>query len=426
MSSAGRKLLSAIVDKQDMDVLIQGGVSPEMFKDSEKVLLDFIVGHLNSYGVVPSRDTVEHKLGDCVVEAPEPCKYYLEEVESRYVQSELKRMMIDAQPLLAEEKPYDAFNMMLDRISDLNMHKKRKSLVDFRHIADMVHEAYVKQKAMEDGTFLPLGWESFDGFSGGLRAGDVCSVVGRPASGKTFLTLYSAHKSWKKGHKPLVVSMEMTNLVIGQRLASMDASKPLTQLLKGVLTSSAYKSLYSTLEENKKAEFPFWMVDGNLTATVDDIILLCRQLQPSSVFIDGAYLLRHPNPKVSRWDKLTDNAEWIKQRIATDLGIPVVCSYQFSREVTKKKKKDGEKAGLEDIYGSDAIGQLSSLVLGLMEEETVETQYRRKVDILKGRNGETGSFLINWDFHKMDFSEIKSKKDENGNPVEDTEEMKFL
>jgi len=36
----------------------------------------------------------------------------------------------------------------------------------------------------------------------------------------------------------------------------------------------------------------------------------------------------------------------------------------------------------------------------------VETLLARKIDILKGRNGETGSFMTNWDFVNMDFSEI--------------------
>ena len=45
-------------------------------------------------------------------------------------------------------------------------------------------------------------------------------------------------------------------------------------------------------------------------------------------------------------------------------------------------------------------------MLGLFEEENVETLKQRRVKILKGRNGETGEFHDHWDFDVMDFSEV--------------------
>jgi hypothetical protein len=107
--------------------------------------------------------------------------------------------------------------------------------------------------------------------------------------------------------------------------------------------------------------------------------------------------------------------ELMKQELAA--LAPVVVSWQFSRDAAKKNKKKGEKAGLEDIGYTDAIGQVSSLVLGLFEEESVETIKQRKIEILKGRNGEIGSFITRWDFNKMDFSEIED---------EDVSELQFL
>jgi hypothetical protein len=48
---------------------------------------------------------------------------------------------------------------------------------------------------------------------------------------------------------------------------------------------------------------------------VDDVMMLARQLTPGVIFIDGAYLLRG-NPRLTRWDRLTDNAERIKAEMA--------------------------------------------------------------------------------------------------------------
>lgn len=426
MSSAGRKLLSAVIYRNDLEVIVHGGLHENLFKESELVLFQFIKEHLNGYGVIPSTDTIEEKVGDVLVEAPEPCEYYMAEVEKRFLQSELKRIIFSTKDLLEAQDPDAAFSDLLTQVSELNLYKKKKNLIDFRAIAELIHQEYVASNLHEDGSTLMFGWPTLDGMTGGLRGGDVCSIVGRPASGKTFMGLYNSHHAWLTGGVPLVVSMEMTNVAIGQRLAAMNTSKPLTQIIKGMLSSKGYTKMQTLLHKNKGVDRPYWLVDGNLTATVDDIVMLARQLKPTGVFIDGAYLLRNANSRLSRWDKLTENAEGIKQKISTDLNLPVVCSYQFSREATKKKKKEGEKAGLEDIYGSDAIGQLSSVVLGLFEGETIETEKRRRIDIIKGRNGESGEFIINWNFNKMDFSEVPTKKDKDGKATEDTENLQFL
>lgn len=421
MSTSGRRLLSSIVYSGDAQKFLKLGIGAHLFKESEGLLYEVIYNHLSHFGVIPSQSTVEKMDGmeDSLVEAPEPPEFYLKEVEARYMQTSLKNMIGEAHSLLSDKQPDKALEKLLTAVADLHKHKHRHNLFDFREAADLIYDEYKKQYTQTESDTLRFGWPTIDEMTNGLRGGDFCSFVGRPASGKTFMLLYNAHNSWKvTAGVPLFVSMEMRNLIIAQRLSALHAKKNLTHLLKAELTTPALKELMQILGESKEKENPMWLVDGNLTTTVEDIILLARQLKPSAIFVDGAYLLRHPNPKANKWDKLTENAEWLKQRVATDLDIPVVCSYQFSREAAKKAKKAGETVGLEDIYGSDAIGQLSTVVLGLFEDDNPETLVRRKVEILKGRNGETGQFYINWEFTKMDFHEWS--------PEEESADLQFM
>lgn len=80
-------------------------------------------------------------------------------------------------------------------------------------------------------------------------------------------------------------------------------------------------------------------------------------------------------------------------------GIPAFLSYQFNREASKKqeKSKGKHKGGLAEIAMSDKIGQVSSVVCGMFEEESVETLLTREIHVLKGRKGQIGKFRINWD-----------------------------
>jgi hypothetical protein len=45
-------------------------------------------------------------------------------------------------------------------------------------------------------------------------------------------------------------------------------------------------------------------------------------------------------------------------------------------------------------------------VLGIFEENSIETMQRRRIEILKGRGGEKGRFFTRWDWIGMRFDEI--------------------
>jgi hypothetical protein len=200
--------------------------------------------------------------------------------------------------------------------------------------------------------------------------------------------------------------MEMGVLPIEQRLAAMYAKIPMGYLKKTQLTSAEVARLKNGLTEIKGFAHPFWVVDGNLTATVEDIWALASQLKPGAIFIDGGYLVRHPHEN-DRYRRVAENAELMKSMLAP--LCPVVVSWQFARSAAKKNTQKGEKADLNDIGYSDVIAQVSSLAIGFFEDESVETIIRRRADILKGRHGETGRFYTNWNFKSMDFAEAVSE-----------------
>jgi replicative DNA helicase len=249
--------------------------------------------------------------------------------------------------------------------------------------------------------------------TGGLNAGDFVSMVGRPGQGKTWLLLYAALSAWQKLNRPvLFVSMEMNRQIILERMAAMFASIPPDFFKDGLSPTMFGENLQDKLEDKlvslqNSQSAPFIVLDSKLTATVEDIVSLTQMIQPSAVFIDGAYMLSHPHAK-SMYDAVAKNAHLLKGELAERCALPTICTWQFSREADKLKK--GETPGLNHIGYSDTIGQLSSIVLGLFEEEegdNVELHKRRHVHILKGRSGEAGDFYTRWDFKNVDFSEIE-------------------
>lgn len=221
----------------------------------------------------------------------------------------------------------------------------------------------------------------------------------------TWKLLKTGIHNWKVlKNNVLFVSMEMGALPITQRISAMYAGTNISQLKLSGYASPTYKKFVDGLKQMVTEEGDFYVVDGNLAASVEDIYTLAVQLQCKVILVDGAYLLRHKNAKLDRFTRAAENVELMK-RYGAETQSATIASWQFNRGATKKKGKD-EEVGVEDIGYTDAIGQISSIVLGLFQDDGVETMQKRIIRILKGRNGEIGQFEIQWDFQRMVFDQI--------------------
>jgi replicative DNA helicase len=401
MAQDGSKLLLGLVDSGDkgfaefMDYQLEASV----FKGDEADLFDFIQKHAMGYGALPKRKTIKKWANEHAHTIPtkeaidESPKYYLDQIETRNLKLGLKGAMMDAEKLRLSH-PNQSLEALTSDIIRLNQQRRRKQLLNFAEGGDkLVHEEFIKTLQNAD-TGLKFGWPTFDKMSGGLSGGDVVSIVGRPGMGKTYMELHAMLHAWGQGLTTLFVSMEMKVTPIAQRLAAMYTNTSIAELKSGQIATKKYDGMRSVLG-GMQGQHGMWVADGALSAKVADVQMLCAQLQPDVLFIDGAYLLRCENPRLQRHDRINTNVEDIKMMLAEQLNIPVVQSFQFNREMTGKSVED---VGLENIAGSDAIGQLSSVVLGLFEEDSIETAVQRKIRVLKGRNGEQGEFNINWRF----------------------------
>jgi replicative DNA helicase len=406
----GFKCLKSLCATQQPMKWYRAKLIAEMFRPGEVEVFEWVDGFVQKHHALPQLTTLEQKFPDISnIEAPEPVSYYLEKVETRLYYERINKANIDSQNVLKSDqtKIDEALTILSDTMAYIKAHQYRHRIVDLvKEGPQMVLTAYHNVMMMDNvGQF---GWPYMDKATGGLMPGDVVTFIGRPAAGKTWKILYTAMHNWRKGKRVLVVSMEMAPLPVVQRLIAMYAHTNISQLKVGGYSTHTFTKFKASLMGLVQENDGFYIVDGNLAASVDDIYSLAQQLKCDQVYIDGAYLLRHKNPRLDRYTRVAENIELIKKD-TSEAEIPTVASYQFSRTATKNKKK-GEAGDLDDIGYSDAIGQISTIALGLFQDDSVETLEGRVVRVLKGRNGEVGQFRINWDFQTMDFSEINEEE----------------
>jgi len=406
---SANKLIGALLTSNNgMQDYFKLNLDPVLFKGPEVALYQLVHSHVMKYGALPSKHTIDTTLGVAIpTEVPEPAAYYRDGLIDRHIHLSVKKALLDAQEMLNAQKPHEALQRIKTEALTLHLSTNQNKIIDYAQEGHAVITGEIQKKLLlGDAYGLKLGWPTLDNMIGGLQGGDILAIVGRPSMGKTYMMLYGAIYAWHNHKIPKFTSMEMKPLPIIQRVGAIDTTTSITEIKQGTLSTKKAKQMVTQLKSNKTKQ-PFWIIDGALTSTVDDLIMYCAQFKPDVLFIDGAYLLKSSS-NMPRWERISDNIERIKGEIAEAFNIPVIVSYQFNRATKNNKKED---PGLHNIAGSDAVGQIATVVLGLLEEESVETMERRKVSILKGRNGESGQFYINWIFDKpgpnyMNFSEI--------------------
>lgn len=413
----GRKLLASLIDdeRHGSEDFLKMQLRKELFKNDEEDLFDYVDGHYKNYGALPSRDAVLSHTGDELPQVKDTTRYYYDEVRARYVDLTIKAALVEVAHDLGDKNPMEALSKVSEVAAELNKEVAgRDAILNFTDEGrDLIYQDYVSRLKNDGEGKTMFGWPKLDEQSGGMQGGDVVTIVGRPGAGKTYLGLNIACRAWQAGKVVLFVSMEMQKLAVSTRLAALRTKSKLAPLKKLEMTDKYKERLFGGLDR-LEGEVPFWIMDGNLAATVSDITMYANQLRPDLVIVDGAYLLS--SKKMSKHEKIADTVEGMKREIAMSLDIPVVASYQFNREMTKQKEKS--TVGLEHIAGSDAISQISSIVLGLFEDTdtSVESVKSKEIQIMKGREGETGAFRIHWLFdevipeRRMCFDEIPKEE----------------
>lgn len=402
-ATIGLRFLAALCCENDLAGYLSAGETGHLFNAGEKPAADYIAKHVTQYGSLPKLETIALHSDAELEKPPEPSLYYLEHLKQRYMDLGLRQSVTDATKLLKGDSkdPRAAVSMMFNACVDLMKTEKSAHLFDFRDSLLPVMAEHTA-KLMGPNIGIDLGWGYLDHMIGGIRKGDLVSYVGRPQKGKTWFMLYSALHAWEKqGKTVMFCTFEMEGRLIRERLAAMYGHVPAMSLKLGELLKGDSKKLISRLTMAKHVKKPLWILDAGMATTIPELLAITRSLKPDVIYLDGAYLIQHENKRLDRFRKIDAVADDIKT-ILCPLA-PTLASWQYNKAAAKKKKDDPVTA--DDVYGSDVIFMVSSILLGIFQADTPETIKRKLIQIQKGRGGEKGEFETCWDFINMDFSE---------------------
>lgn len=402
--SDGKKLVTAIIERGSIETLRL--VTNDLFEDDELVVFNFVRQHFRRYQELPTIATVETELRLRLPRADEAVSFYLKKLYDRKLFIALREEFTLMRDSL-QSFTVDEARLIVDRMkSACRIATPDDDVRNVQEASRTVLQQYDHAHENPGVSGIPCGLGRVDEITGGYQNGDLISWIARMGVGKTYILILQALHAWRMGYSVLFVTMEMTIPQIVRRLIALDAGINPDYIRKGQMDEWGMRRLrqyVSTLAHADRMN----IYAGSFSKKVSDVEILMHELCPDIVFVDGAYLL-HPDlsgrnaPRIERVASVYDELK--KLTITADR--PIVSSSQFSRTAGKR----GKDGSMESISFSDAIGMHSSIVFSIKEGLPPFQESRREIEIMKGREGETGKFSMNYSFQPMNFTEITEEE----------------
>lgn len=385
----------------------------EMFTPEEFRVLDFVTGYLTRYGQLPDYGVmVENQMATPL--ATGPVDYHLQRLSDRAVYraySERQTALHEALQANNMAAVRELFREIAGIITSVDVQQ------DTFQLADALQDAWTAYQVARNSPGLQgitYGWDFLDAITGGLRGGDVGTIVARPGLGKSFTITRAAVNAWRQGASVAFVSMEMTAVETARRVISMETGVNPDFLMRGRMSEWGEDHVQAYLQRIDGRP-PFTLLVGDLSKSVGDVDALIQEHSPDFVCIDASYLLNPSDQryKGKRWEALAATGQEIKG-LALRRNKPILQTVQFNRSSTADEEMD-----LSQIGGTDVVGQISSLVLGMRRGPAPFERSRRRYLILKNRHGPDHiDFQTRFEFEPFNMDVIRddepSAADENG------------
>lgn len=253
---------------------------------------------------------------------------------------------------------------------------------------------------------LRTGWTQLDELLGGLRAGQLIVVAGRPGMGKSIVGGQLARHAAEQHVPALVVSAEMGREELLDRQMAAVTKLSSRNLRDGKIAPNDWGRIGDGAA--RLANVPLWILDDE-AATVEAArahaatILAANATDgpvPALLVVDYLQLLQVSRPTGNRVTDIGQISGGLK-RMARELGCPVVALAQLNRGLEARIDK---RPTLPDLRESGSIENDADVVIGLYRDDYYNTDSKEagtiEMIVLKQRSGPTGTarqaFLAEW------------------------------
>lgn len=251
-------------------------------------------------------------------------------------------------------------------------------------------------------TGTPTGFDEFDQLTGGLQPGRLVVLAARPSMGKSVLGAQWALNAAKSGAPVLMVSLEMDQAEVVQRLLAAETKIDGARFRGGSIGKPNWSKIMKAAET--LSSLPFWF-EYSTDLTVLQLRTMARRIDQLSrkkfkrglglVVVDYLQLLTPTDRTRPRPEQVGDMSKNLKA-LAGELAVPVVAVSQLSRLVDSRKPP---RPILSDLRDSGQVEQDADLVAFIYREDYYKREKSKRpgaadLIVAKQRNGGVGDIEL--------------------------------
>lgn len=295
----------------------------------------------------------------------------------------------------------------LDRAASSLAHvcEQRRSGLDVTYIADALSDSYTKlaQRQVSGETLLghSTGIDDLDHAIGGLAAGDLIVLAGRPGTGKSALAnMIKLGVARATGKPVLSLELEMSLEQFSHRVFSSESGVNLRLIRAATLGSHDLGCIARAADHVSRLPIAILVHRDTRISELRTVARrIARQQGPLSlIVVDYLQIARAERHENNREREIASITSALKS-LAGEMHCPVLALSQLNRGVESRTGSD-RRPRLSDLRESGAIEQDADTVLFIHREEIYDRNTPDKgiaeIIVGKQRSGPTGTIRLRW------------------------------
>jgi replicative DNA helicase len=389
------KLISAVLNDKQVHVLLQANVDNLLRTHND--VWNFIRNYFEHNSSVPPTDLVVEKFRDFQpITGVGATKHHLEELQSEYLTDSLKDIIRTAASEIQTGNGGEALDQLITKTSEL---KKNTSAIRDIDVTDLESAVAYFENLKEQQALGHVGIKTnlpgFDNYlPSGIMPGQLGVFLAYPGIGKSWMALYFAVQAWKQGKTPLVISLEMSETEVRNRVFTImgEGLWSHRKLSNGEVEMDMLKMWHAKHLQGKPE---FHIISNDQGGEINPSVLRGKidQYKPDFVIVDYLQLMA-PNQK-------SDNETVRMKNLSRELKLMAI-----GEEVPIIAISSATPDDVNDLSGVPTLGQTAwSRQIAYDADWVIALGRATNSDIIecafrKNRNGFMGDFLVQVDFDK--------------------------
>jgi replicative DNA helicase len=395
VNNSEAKVISAVLKDKQMHVLLQANLDNILRTHTD--VWNFIRHYFDINSCIPPESLVVEKFRDFnVIQDVGATKHHLDELQTEYLNDSLKDILRNAATDVQVGNGSKALENLITKTSELKKNTSAIRDVDVTDLDSAVAYYENVQKMKESGQIgIKTGLPGFDNYlPSGIMPGQLGVFLAYPGIGKSWLALYFAVQAWKQGKSPLIISLEMSETEVRNRVFAImgEGLWSHRKLSNGEVEIDMLKKWHEDKLQGKPA---FHIISNDSGGEVNPSVIRGKidQYKPDFVVVDYLQLMS-PNQK-------SDNETVRMKNLSRELKLMAI-----SDEVPIIAISSATPDDVRDLSSAPSLGQTAwsrqiaydaDWVMALGRDtnsDIIECVFR------KNRNGFMGDFLVQVDFDR--------------------------